>query len=85
MIIYKIIMLSAVIALLLNSKPYLYIIDKFINPLSVFYDLFTCALCFGTYVSAFFWLFNIGFGWEVIGLTAISAITSELLSKLLKK
>lgn len=78
-------MLASVIALLLNSKPYLYIVNKFITPLSVFYDLFTCALCFGTYISAFFWLFNIGFGFEVIGLTAISAILSELLSKLLKK
>lgn len=78
-------MLVCTIVLILNSKPYLYLVDKFIDPLTNLYTLLTCGLCSSTWVSTIFWLINIGFAWEVIGMVGISAILSELLDKLIKK
>lgn len=81
----NLIMLICFIVVLINAQPYLKLIDWLIDPLSDLHTLLTCGLCLGFWVGIIFHLITLPLGLPIIGMSAITAILTELLDKIIKK
>lgn len=81
----NLIMLICSIVVLINSKPYLNLLDRLIDPTSDLSFMMSCALCSGFWIGIVYHLITLGFTFEVIGMAAITSILSELLDKIIKK
>jgi hypothetical protein len=78
-------MLICFIVALINSTPWLLIVDYFIDPLSDISTLFKCGLCLGFWIGLIFHLITLPLTLHIIGWAAITAILTELLDKIIKR